>query len=114
VGEIKARMDQQMIRSFDELFARLPWKEIRGCPGRHILGTGLSGIDPAELSGGGEVEEYSAAGAPDVVLVARIDGGGLITYKKPSGLYLHTLNTEAGLRRKLDQLGIAVEAGPKK
>ena len=103
-----------MSRSFGELYAQFPWKEIRGCPGRHILRTGISTLDPAELSGGAEVKEYSTKGASDMVAVAWLTGGGLISYKKPDGSYLHTLNTEAGLLRKLDQLGIPVEDDPNK
>jgi hypothetical protein len=34
------------------------------------------------------------------------EGGGLVSYRKPDGAYLHTLNTPDGLARKLAQLGI--------
>ncbi|KAF4696787.1 hypothetical protein FOZ60_015695 [Perkinsus olseni] len=30
------------------------------------------------------------------------DGGGLITYEKADGIFVHTLNTESGLMRKID------------
>jgi hypothetical protein len=34
------------------------------------------------------------------------DGSGLISYLKPGGLFLHTLNTAQGMERKLAALGI--------
>jgi hypothetical protein len=40
------------------------------------------------------------------VLVVVCEGGGLISYRKPDGSYVHTLNTKEGLNRKLDQLGL--------
>jgi hypothetical protein len=36
------------------------------------------------------------------------DGGGLISYARGDGSYLHTLNTPDGFARKLRQLGIPV------
>lgn len=53
-----------------------------------------------------EVAEYQVDTAKDLVLVARLDKGGLISYKRKDGSLLHTLNTPAGFRRKLSQLGI--------
>ena len=42
-------------------------------------------------------------------VVATLEEGGLISYRKSDGRFLHTLNTTAGFRRKLEQLGIEVE-----
>jgi hypothetical protein len=44
--------------------------------------------------------------AKDVVLVVSLDRGGMISYKRDDGSFLHTLNTEEGFERKLRQLGI--------
>jgi hypothetical protein len=52
------------------------------------------------------VREYRSPVAADPVSVVSIDDGGLISYKKPDGSYLHTLNTTEGFHRKLRQLGI--------
>ena len=40
------------------------------------------------------------------VVVIRFADGGLISYRKADGSYIHTLNTCDGLHRKLAQLGI--------
>jgi hypothetical protein len=40
-------------------------------------------------------------------VVALFEGGGLISYQRPDGTFLHTLNDEGGVRRKLEQLGLA-------
>jgi hypothetical protein len=52
------------------------------------------------------IEEHRVAGARDPVLVARFAEGGLISYRRADGTYVHTLNTRDGLERKLAQLGI--------
>jgi len=40
------------------------------------------------------------------VIVTPLEDGGLISYRKADGRFLHTLNTREGLDRKLRQLGI--------
>ena len=50
--------------------------------------------------------EFLVKAAKDSVLVLPLEGGGLITYRRLDGTYLHTLNDEAGFQRKLEQLGI--------
>ena len=55
-----------------------------------------------------EVHEFQAAGARDSVLIAQFAGGGLISYKRANGTYLHTLNTVDGFDRKLMNLGITL------
>lgn len=78
---------------------------MRNCPGRYILGA-PSALQPHDLVPGAAIREYEVPSAHDTVVVARFDGGGIISYKKPGGYYLHTLNTDEGLERKLQQLGI--------
>jgi hypothetical protein len=91
---------------FTSLLHRFQWKEMRNCPGRYILAGAPSTLLPHDLVPGAALREYTVQSAPDTVVVARFDGGGLISYKKPDGHYLHTLNTNEGLERKLQQLGI--------
>ncbi|MDQ3746427.1 MAG: hypothetical protein M3444_18800 [Acidobacteriota bacterium] len=55
---------------------------------------------------GRELKEFRVEGARDPVVAGRFEGGGLISYRKGGGTYLHTLNTEEGFERKLAQLGI--------
>ncbi|MGB7923426.1 MAG: hypothetical protein WCF57_09295 [Pyrinomonadaceae bacterium] len=95
--------------SFNQLLERWDWKPIRNCPGRFILSAGKAGLSPEELLGEAvEVGVHHVDAAKDTVLVAALDGGGLISYKKPDGSFVHTLNTPEGFRRKLQQLGISL------
>jgi hypothetical protein len=40
------------------------------------------------------------------VVVTPLIVGGLISYRRPDGTFLHTLNTAEGFARKLSDLGI--------
>ena len=62
---------------------------------------------PEEIVGEAvDVGVYRVDAARDIVLVVRLDQGGLISYKKQDGSFIHTLNTPEGFQRKLRQLGI--------
>jgi hypothetical protein len=65
---------------------------------------------PEKLVPGHAMREHPVAGARDPVAVVRFPGGGLISYRKPDGRWLHTLNTADGFARKLEALGIPNEA----
>lgn len=93
---------------FATLKAAWPWTGIVGCPGRFVLKDARLALTPADLLGPDvPVSEHRSPSARDVVLVARWADGGLISYRRPDGGCLHTLNTPEGLARKLVQLGIA-------
>jgi hypothetical protein len=93
--------------SFDDLMSRWNWKPIRNCAGRFLLDAAAYNLSLTELLGENvEVSEFSVEAAKDTVLVARINQGGIISYKREDGTFLHTLNTEEGFERKLQQLGI--------
>ncbi len=93
-----------------ELLATRKWKIIPNCAGRYVLAEPEPGIAPEQLA---QVEsaprEFRVATAKDSVLVLALEGGGLITYRRTDGSYYHTLNTEDGFRRKLEQLEIALQ-----
>lgn len=94
--------------SFDELIKFYDWRPIRNCPGRYMLGGARYDLRPQELLGDGvEVKEYHVAAARDTVLVVALDDGGIISYRRDDGSFLHTLNTPEGFGRKLSQLGIS-------
>lgn len=62
---------------------------------------------PEELLGSDiDCSEHRSEQAPDIVIVARMEDGGLISYRKKDGGYVHTLNTPEGYARKLSHLGI--------
>lgn len=55
-----------------------------------------------EAAAAGPVERLPPGAARDAVLVLRLPGGGgLITYCRPDGAHIHTLNSPEGLARKL-------------
>ena len=93
--------------SFDALYEKWNWQEIRNCPGRYVLSGPGRNSSPEEVIGHpGSFHEYNVTGAKDIVIVWKFDGGGLISYKKEDGSFVHTLNTEEGFKRKLKNLGI--------
>jgi hypothetical protein len=93
--------------TFNELMKAYSWKPIRNCPGRYVLPGVRTDLGPRELLGDEiEVKEYRVDPAPDAVVVAQFEGGGLISYRREDGSFLHTLNTLEGFKRKLSQLGI--------
>jgi hypothetical protein len=96
--------------TFSELLTARNWRPIHNCPGRYVL-SGVSPSLPLEALIGqeAEVRELHVEAARDTVLVVRLLDGGLISYKRPDGSYLHTLNTAEGFARKLLQLGIVVD-----
>jgi hypothetical protein len=80
---------------------------IRNCPGRFKLIGADSHLSLANLLGSNSgIYSFQVEAARDVVLVAALDQGGVISYQRADGSFTHTLNTDEGLARKLAQLGI--------
>jgi len=93
--------------NFEELESRWSWRAIRDCPGRFLLREMEVSPSPQELVGSNiDLSEFQVENARDTVVVGQFSGGGLISYRKKDGTYVHTLNTVAGFERKLTQLGI--------
>lgn len=95
------------MKSFSDLSNNYHCRPIANCPGRFIIAdttqiplTTLLEIDSAII------KEYLSRFARDTVLVVKLDQGGLISYCRNDGSYLHTLNTDEGFQRKLVHLGI--------
>lgn len=98
--------------TFNELLSAREWKMIPGCPGRYVLVEPEPFLTPENLAQTSRpAEEYRVKAARDAVLVLRLEGGGLISYRRPDGSFWHTLNDNPGLQRKLAQLGIPSAAG---
>lgn len=92
--------------TFDEVRARWDWRPMPNCPGRYKQAR--TSMVPNEIVGADlPVERHEASVAKDVVLVVRLDGGGLISYEQPDGTFVHTLGDDDGFARKLKELGIA-------
>jgi hypothetical protein len=93
--------------SFTSLMTQWEGAPIAGCPGRFVLRGAPSDVPPEDLVGGAAVAKaFHVPAARDLVLVVTLADGGLISYRRADGTYLHTLNTSEGLARKLAQLGI--------
>ena len=99
------------MKTFETLKANWTWKPIRNCPGRYILYGALASLSPQDLLGSEvKLNEYHVPGAKDTVIVADLGDGGLISYQRADGTYVHTLNTAEGFERKLRSLGIDLSA----
>ena len=93
--------------TFDDLWTGRSWQPIPNCPGRFVLRDAPSEVHPRDLVGPDvELCEFRVDAARDTVVVGELEDGALISYRRPAGSYLHTLNTPEGFERKLQQLGI--------
>jgi hypothetical protein len=93
--------------TFSALFDRWAWREIKNCPGRYGLAAGPVATPPEDMVPGAiGASEHVCGAARDPVIVTPFEDGGLISYRKANGTFLHTLNTREGFERKLRQLGI--------
>lgn len=93
--------------NFEELKSKWGWRPIRNCPGRFILSGREFNVSLEEIVGpDANSSEFQVKRARDTVVVVPISDGGVISYRRNDGSYLHTLNTVAGFERKLIQLGI--------
>ncbi|OQR96368.1 hypothetical protein ACHHYP_15996 [Achlya hypogyna] len=119
------------------LWDQWKWKMIPNCPGRYIvkknrdivrltlaelvasLGVPVvddddalaNGLPGAKAAGTIRLVHTTSPTIVDVVHVALFpDGGGIITYCKPTNDYVHTLNTHSGLQRKLAGLRLIPRA----
>jgi hypothetical protein len=96
--------------TFAHLLRSHDWRPIVGCPGRYVLRS-----EPPTLSLRGLLGEtvplraHRVAAAKDEVWAAQLPDGGLISYCRGDGTWVHTLNTPEGFRRKLSQLGIEAD-----
>jgi hypothetical protein len=93
--------------TFSALFDRWAWRPIPNCAGRYVLAAGPVATPPEHIVPGATGgPEHVCATAKDPVIVTPFEDGGLISYRKAAGTFLHTLNTREGFERKLHQLGI--------
>ncbi|MFH1810279.1 MAG: hypothetical protein ABIJ09_16155 [Pseudomonadota bacterium] len=100
---------------YQDLQPRHDWRPIRGCPGRWSLAP--CPLEPSAFVPAGHlVHHLVSAAVRDPVRVILLEDGGLISYARSDGTYLHTLNNASGLSRKLAVLGTsraALEQGPR-
>ena len=91
---------------FAELYDGWAWRPIPNCPGRYVLSAGPIATPPEDLVRGADASEHVCIAARDPVIIMPFEDGGLISYRKADGQFLHTLNTHEGFDRKLRQLGL--------
>ena len=95
---------------FETLLAGLEWAAIPNCPGRYVLRTDRAAIPPARLVGGNAtMRACQSPHAADPIELVLLEDGAVLSYRKPDGRYVHTLNTPEGLVRKLAQLELVVD-----
>ena len=93
--------------TFAALVDRFAWRPIPNCPGRYVLTGGPIAMPPEEIVPDSSARsEHVIPATRDPVIVTSFDDGGLISYRKGTGMFLHTLNTRQGFERKLRQLGL--------
>lgn len=94
---------------FIELKRRWNFRPIRNCPGRFVLCRKQNEDAPSFddlVKDHADGKTYDTIHAKDSVIVIELADGGLISYCRPDGSRVHTLNTPEGFLRKLKQLGI--------
>jgi hypothetical protein len=95
--------------TFDTVKRLGKWTPIRDCPGRFVLRGVLPAFSVVDLLGDiAGVQQFQSPRATDTVWVVCLEGGGVISYRRLAGTWRHTLNTEEGFRRKLEQLEISL------
>jgi hypothetical protein len=96
-----------MAVTFDQLRATYVWRPIANCPGRFVCDSPVAHISPRDLVDSTiPLQELQVPHARDTVVIAAIEGGGLISYRRADGRHVHTLNTPEGFARKLRDLGV--------
>jgi hypothetical protein len=113
----RERGERERIMLLQKLRELWSWHEIRGCPGRFVVSKQGDRIPPETLLAmldqdwklHSRFELFSRDKQDSVFVAVFLDdlGGGLITFCKQNGSYVHTLNEPSGLERKLKGLGFA-------
>ena len=92
--------------SLIEILEQFGGQPIPHCPGRYVL-RGLSETaGPEVVCPGVSGVRCHVETTRDTVFVSWLTDWGLISYARADGTWRHTVNTSAGFRRKLEDLGI--------
>ena len=94
------------ILSLPEVLERYGGEPIRHCPGRYVLRAMDKTDGPERFVESRRLSRHADTRARDTVVVAWLDGWGLISYAQAQGTWVHTANTAEGFGRKLRDLGI--------
>jgi hypothetical protein len=95
------------LASFRDIFGKYQWREIRNCPGRYCAKDIPPNCTVSKLLEEPVTEQLqSSPRAKDFVIITPMEHGGIISFKRRDGSYLHTLNTPEGFARKRADLGL--------
>ncbi|QDT29605.1 hypothetical protein [Gimesia panareensis] len=91
-----------------DLLERFQWKKIPDTQGRFTLPQSQAQLSVEDLIGTDEVEikQHPSAHPEEVIHIVELEDGGLISYQRQNGTFLHTLNSENMFKRKQWELGI--------
>ena len=92
--------------ALERIYQREQWRPIPGCDGRYVYrGPRRSSVlenEPHKL-----VRLREASESEDGIVVGLLrGGGGVLSYEKFSGVFVHTLGTASGLIRKVAALNM--------
>ena len=105
----KAAFGDFRVMTFDIAMKLGDWVPIRDCPGRFVLRGVPCTLSVASLLGEGvRMQTFHSPVARDTVFVASFEGGGTISYRQSADSWVHTLCTQDGFSRKLQQLQITL------
>ncbi len=89
-----------------DLMTRYRWEQMSNDRGRFVLAAGQGSIATDELLGpDADVRRLASVAGKDVIVLARFEEGGLISYERPDGSVVHTLNTERAFKLKVWEMG---------
>ncbi len=93
--------------NFETIKRNFAWKAIHDCPGRYTFKKVNGNYSLQELLGTGiKFRRFDISKAKDPIYVVKLEDGGVISFLKADGRFVHTLNNEEGFKRKLTDLGI--------
>jgi hypothetical protein len=99
------------MRTVTDLLNDFEWRQTPNCRGRFTLATQQTRLSLTDLLGEDcQPLEIRSTMARDTILIVPLADGGVISYERHNGTFLHTLNTPEGFRRKLKDLGIDLNA----
>lgn len=91
--------------TIEDIFSKYQCRPIPGCPGRWIIRDSQH-LTIREICGENvKSEEFVSKAVPDPVIICKFGDGGIISYRKPDGTIVHTLNNKEGFERKCGELG---------
>lgn len=89
---------------FERVLGLFKWKPIFNCPGRYILRQCSKETFKNYYSKLTHLEDIKSPKIKDPTFLYRFESGGLISYRKDNGDFIHTLCNKEGLSRKLEEL----------